>query len=67
MEFIMIKKVVMPAAVQTTDVGTVTKLKVAVGDTVKKGDILLEVETDKAVLPIEALPRALSQRYMSTI
>ena len=53
----MVKKVVMPAAGQTTDVATVTKLKVAVGDTVKKGDVLLEVETDKAVLPIESFAK----------
>ena len=53
----MIKKVVMPAAGQTTDIATVTKLKVQVGDPVKKGDVLLEVETDKAVLPIESFAK----------
>ncbi len=53
----MLKKVVMPAAGQTTDVATVTKLLVSVGDTVKKGDVLLEVETDKAVLPIESFAK----------
>ncbi len=53
----MLKKVVMPAAGQTTDVATVTKLKVSVGDAVKKGDVLLEVETDKAVLPIESFAK----------
>ncbi len=53
----MLKKVVMPAAGQTTDVATVTKLKVIVGDAVKKGDVLLEVETDKAVLPIESFAK----------
>lgn len=53
----MIKKVVMPAAGQTTDVATVTRLAVSVGDSVKRGDVLLEVETDKAVLPIESFAR----------
>ena len=53
----MIKKVVMPAAGQTTDIATVTKLKVQIGDPVKKGDVLLEVETDKAVLPIESFAK----------
>lgn len=53
----MVKKVVMPAAGQTTDIATVTKLTVSVGDSVKKGDILLEVETDKAVLPIESFAK----------
>lgn len=53
----MVKKVVMPAAGQTTDIATVTKLCVSVGDSVKKGDVLLEVETDKAVLPIESFAK----------
>ena len=55
----MVKKVVMPAAGQTTDEATVTKLLVKVGDSVKKGDILLEVETDKTVLPIESFAKGL--------
>ncbi|MBR4033811.1 MAG: 2-oxo acid dehydrogenase subunit E2, partial [Clostridia bacterium] len=46
-----------PAAGQTTDIATVTKLMVSVGDSVKKGDVLLEVETDKAVLPIESFAK----------
>lgn len=50
----MLKTVVMPAAGQTTDAATVTELRVAVGDAVRRGDVLLEVETDKAVLPIES-------------
>ena len=55
----MLKKVVMPAAGQTTDEATVTKLLVKVGDSVKKGDVLLEVETDKTVLPIESFAKGL--------
>ncbi len=51
----MIKKIVMPAAGQTTDTATVVSLKAAVGDKVKRGDVLLEVETDKATLPIESV------------
>ena len=47
----------MPAAGQTTDEATVTKLLVKVGDSVKKGDVLLEVETDKTVLPIESFAK----------
>ena len=53
----MVKKVVMPAAGQTTDEATVTKILVKVGDSVKKGDPLLEVETDKTVLPIESFAK----------
>ena len=47
----------MPAAGQTTDEATVTKILVKVGDSVKKGDPLLEVETDKTVLPIESFAK----------
>ena len=61
----MVKKVVMPAAGQTTDEATVTKHLVKVGDSVKKGDVLLEVETDKTVLPSKALQRVLSPRSSS--
>ena len=49
----------MPAAGQTTDEATVTKILVKVGDSVKKGDVLLEVETDKTVLPIESFAKGL--------
>ena len=49
----------MPAAGQTTDEATVTKLLVKVGDSVKKGDVLLEVETDKTVLPIESFAKGI--------
>ena len=44
----------MPSAGQTTDDATVMAVKVKVGDTVKRGDVLLEAETDKAVLPVES-------------
>ena len=51
----MLKKIVMPAAGQTTDAATVVSIKASVGDKVKRGDVLLEVETDKATLPIESV------------
>lgn len=44
----------MPNAGQTTDAATIGKIMVKKGDTIKRGDILLEAETDKAVLPIES-------------
>ncbi len=51
----MLKNIVMPAAGQTTDAATVVSIKAAVGDKVKRGDVLLDVETDKATLPIESV------------
>lgn len=44
----------MPSAGQTTDCLTVTRWHKAVGDYVARGDILLEVETDKATLYVES-------------
>ena len=55
----MIKKIVMPAAGQTTDAATVVSISAAVGDKVKRGDVLCEVETDKATLPIESVATGL--------
>ena len=63
----MVKKVVMPAAGQTTDEATVTKLLVKVGDSVKKGDVLLEVETDKTVLPIESFASFLASSIILSL
>ncbi len=50
----MIKKIIMPSAGQTTDTAVVSQWMVAKGDKVNRGDILVEVETDKAVLPVES-------------
>ena len=44
----------MPSAGQTTDEATIASVNVKVGDTVKRGDVLVEAETDKAVLPVES-------------
>ena len=44
----------MPSAGQTTDEATIVSVNVKVGDTVKRGDVLVEAETDKAVLPVES-------------
>jgi pyruvate dehydrogenase E2 component (dihydrolipoamide acetyltransferase) len=50
----MLKEIKMPSAGQTTDQATIGTLNVKIGDTVKRGDILLEAETDKATLPVES-------------
>ena len=49
----MIQEIKMPSAGQTTDEATIVALNVKVGDTVKRGDVIVEAETDKAVLPVE--------------
>jgi pyruvate dehydrogenase E2 component (dihydrolipoamide acetyltransferase) len=46
--------VLMPQAGQSMEEGTLIKWRVAVGDVIKKGDIIFEIETDKATMEVEA-------------
>jgi pyruvate dehydrogenase E2 component (dihydrolipoamide acetyltransferase) len=50
----MAEKVLMLALSPTMEVGTITKWNKQEGDQVKSGDVLCEVETDKAVMDYEA-------------
>lgn len=50
----MTKEIRMPAGGQTTDVSVVGTWLVKCGDKVKRGDALLEIETDKATLTVES-------------
>jgi pyruvate dehydrogenase E1 component beta subunit len=47
--------ILMPALSPTMEEGALAKWLVAVGDTVKSGDILAEIETDKATMEVEAV------------
>ena len=47
-------KIIMPSGGQTTNESVLVKWYKNVGDTVQKGDVLFEIETDKATLPIES-------------
>ena len=42
----------LPALGENIEKGTVTKVLVKIGDTLKKGTNILEIETDKAVLEV---------------
>ena len=46
--------VLMPALSPTMEEGTLAKWHVKVGDTVKSGDVIAEIETDKATMEVEA-------------
>ena len=47
--------VLMPALSPTMEEGTLAKWCVKVGDTVKSGDVIAEIETDKATMEVEAV------------
>jgi pyruvate dehydrogenase E2 component (dihydrolipoamide acetyltransferase) len=44
----------MPKAGQSMEEGTLLKWRVSVGQTIKKGDVIFEIETDKATMEVEA-------------
>ena len=46
--------ILMPKAGQTMEEGTLVKWHVAIGANVKKGDVIFEIETDKANMEVEA-------------
>ena len=47
--------ITMPALSPTMEKGNLAKWLKAVGDTVKSGDVLAEIETDKATMEFEAV------------
>ena len=47
--------ITMPALSPTMETGTLAKWLVAVGDAVKSGDVLCEIETDKATMEVESI------------
>ncbi|KIC08362.1 hypothetical protein RA19_20540, partial [Leisingera sp. ANG-M1] len=51
----MATEILMPALSPTMEEGTLAKWLVKEGDTVSSGDILAEIETDKATMEFEAV------------
>jgi len=62
----MIDKVLMPMLGETMDEATVGQWVVAEGDAIKKGDVLLEVTTDKATLEVEAFNEGTIRKILAT-
>ena len=50
----MVKAVVMPKLGQSEETVTIVHWRKQVGDTVARGDVLFEIETDKAILEVES-------------
>ena len=51
----MSSKILMPALSPTMTEGTINKWLVKIGDNVKAGDIIAEIETDKATMEVESV------------
>ncbi len=51
----MSSKILMPALSPTMTEGTINKWLIKIGDNVKAGDIIAEIETDKATMEVEAV------------
>jgi pyruvate/2-oxoglutarate dehydrogenase complex dihydrolipoamide acyltransferase (E2) component len=51
----MATEILMPALSPTMEEGTLAKWLVKEGDSVKPGDVLAEIETDKATMEVEAI------------
>ncbi len=47
--------ILMPALSPTMEEGTLTKWHIKAGDTVRAGDVIAEIETDKATMEVEAV------------
>jgi len=54
----------MPALSPTMEEGTLAKWLVKEGDTVKSGDILAEIETDKATMEFETIDEGTVQKLL---
>tara|TARA_B110000495_G_scaffold168061_1_gene154817 strand:+ start:98 stop:1465 length:1368 start_codon:yes stop_codon:yes gene_type:complete len=57
-------KILMPALSPTMSEGNLTKWLVKEGDVVKPGDILAEIETDKATMEIEAVDEGVVEKLL---
>ncbi|MBX6372243.1 MAG: biotin/lipoyl-binding protein, partial [Acidothermus sp.] len=57
-------EVFMPRLSDTMQEGTITQWTKQVGDRVEKGDILAEIETDKAVMELEAYDSGVLEKIL---
>lgn len=60
----MIKKVLLPKLGQTMEEATIEKWHAAEGDKITKGDILLEITTDKATLEVESFAEGVLRKIL---
>ncbi len=63
----MAKEVRLPQLGQTMEEGTIVNCLVNVGDEVKKGDVIFEIETDKATLEMESPAEGFVKHILSSV
>ena len=56
--------ILMPALSPTMEEGTLSKWNVKVGDTVRSGDVIAEIETDKATMEVEAVDEGVVEKLL---
>ena len=61
----MIKEIIMPRLGQTIEEATIEKWHKKEGDKVAKGDVLLEIMTDKAVLEVESFHGGILRKILT--
>ena len=61
----MANQILMPALSPTMTEGTIAKWLKAEGDTVSSGDVLAEIETDKATMELEAIEDGILGKILS--
>jgi pyruvate/2-oxoglutarate dehydrogenase complex dihydrolipoamide acyltransferase (E2) component len=61
----MATELLMPALSPTMEEGTIAKWLVKEGDTVSSGDVIAEIETDKATMEFEAVDEGKSAKSLS--
>ena len=61
----MIQEVIMPKLGQTMEEGTINKWVKKEGESVKKGEILLEITTDKATLEVESYAAGILRKIIA--
>jgi pyruvate/2-oxoglutarate dehydrogenase complex dihydrolipoamide acyltransferase (E2) component len=57
--------ILMPALSPTMEEGTLAKWHVKAGDAVRSGDVIAEIETDKATMEVEAVDEGVIEAILS--